>query len=594
MSNVLIEIRVDDASGLAAAIAGGADRIALCSSLALGGLTPTPGLLRQAAQSPVPVRAMIRPREGNFSYDAAERAAMLHDIDVARAEGLSGVVIGALTPDGELDVALLEEMVARAVGMDVTLHRAVDLLPDPVAAVEIAAELGIATILTSGGARTAAAGAATIGRMRAQAGDRVEIMAGGTIRATDVAALVEETGVRAVHAAASRPRVAWAPALRLGFESELARTTDWEEVARLRAALRRPATMRPVPIAAPPAKPDPAGTLMHNEAGEAPEAAARFLARNSATIARLAARLQRDPPPFIVTCARGSSDHAATYGKYLFETKTGITVASAAPSIASLYRAPLEARGALCLAISQSGRSPDLLATAAAYKAGGALVVAMVNDEESPLAACADEVLPLCAGPERSIAATKSYITTLVAQAALAAAWASDAALQERLAALPDALSRAFALRWGAAIPPLVGARDLFVLGRGYGYAVALEAALKFKETCGLHAEAFSAAEVRHGPMAIVRRGFPVLGFASSDASGDDVRDAAALFADRGAVTLLADAGGKGVLPALACDPVLEPILQIQSFYRMVNALAIARGNDPDAPPHLRKVTETR
>nr|WP_301075114.1 SIS domain-containing protein [Sphingomonas sp.] len=338
----------------------------------------------------------------------------------------------------------------------------------------------------------------------------------------------------------------------------------------------------------------PSGTLMHAEASEGPEAAARFLARNGEVIARLAQRLRANPPPFVVTCARGSSDHAATFGKYLFETKTGITVASAAPSIASLYRTPLHARGALCLAISQSGQSPDLLATAEAYKAGGAFVVAMVNDEESPLAACADEVLPLCAGPERSVAATKSYITSLVAQAALGAAWAGDTALQDRLAALPDALARAFALRWGAAIPPLVGARDLFVLGRGYGFAVAQEAALKFKETCGLHAEAFSAAEVRHGPMAIVGRGFPVLGFASSDATGDDVRAAAAQFGKRGAVTLLADAGGAGALPAIACDPVLEPILQIQSFYRMVNALAIARGVDPDAPPHLRKVTETR
>ena len=136
------------------------------------------------------------------------------------------------------------------------------------------------------------------------------------------------------------------------------------------------------------------------------------------------------------------------------------------------------------------------------------------------------------------------------------------------------------------------------MLGRGYGFGIAQEAALKFKETCGLHAEAFSAAEVRHGPMAIVGRGFPVLAFATSDVSGDGVRSAAVQFAERGAQVMLADAAGEwaagGNLPAIAAAPPLEPILMLQSFYRLANELAVARGIDPDAPPHLKKVTETR
>lgn len=573
---MLIEICVDSAKGLADAIAGGADRIELCSALALGGLTPTPGLIALAADCGVPVRAMIRPRQGTFVFEAGDRETMIRDIDAVRAAGLRGIVMGALTAEGGLDVPLLEALVARAQGLEVTLHRVVDLLPDPLAALDVAARLGIDTILTSGGARTAAEGADMIKEMRERAGDRIEILAGSGVRASNAAALVAATGVRSVHASASTERAdALAREIKLGFASPASRTTDPNEVAALVAALRPR---------------DPASTLMLAEAREAPAVVTRLLDRNREAIARIAIRLRDAPPPFIVTCARGSSDHAATYGKYLFETMIGIPVSSAAPSIASLFDAPLRAEGALCIAISQSGRSPDLIASAEAYKAAGAFVVALVNDETSPLAALADEVIPLSAGPERSVAATKSYIAALAAQAALAAAWAGDDALADQLAALPAAMANAFELDWTAALDPLRDARNLFVLGRGYGFAVAQEAALKFKETCGLHAEAFSAAEVRHGPMAIVGAGFPVLGFATSDMSGDDVRAAANEFAKRGAATLIAGDN----LATIRAHPALEPILMVQSFYRLVNALAVSRGIDPDAPPHLKKVTETR
>jgi glucosamine--fructose-6-phosphate aminotransferase (isomerizing) len=340
-------------------------------------------------------------------------------------------------------------------------------------------------------------------------------------------------------------------------------------------------------------------TLMHAEAAEAGAAVARFLADNRATLAALGARLRATPPTLVTTCARGSSDHAATYAKYMIETGLGVPTVSAAFSTVSVYDAPVAASAGLCLAISQSGRSPDMLATVARQKGAGALVVALVNDETSPLADLADVVLPLRAGAEKSVAATKSYITSLAGIAALVAAWRQDDDLQAAIEQLPAQLAAAFDLDWSPLVAGLLGAPNLFILARGYGLAIAQEAALKFKETSALHGEAFSAAEVRHGPMAVVREGFPVLAFASEDATGDDVRQICAEFAERGAQVWLADARGEApagvhLLPALHARAELAPLLTISSFYRMANALSLARGNNPDHPPYLAKVTRTR
>ena len=332
-------------------------------------------------------------------------------------------------------------------------------------------------------------------------------------------------------------------------------------------------------------------TLMFNEAAEAADVIERQFARNAATVAALAAELRAAPPPFVVTCARGSSDHAATYAKYLFETRIGIVTASASPSVGSVYEAPLALHGALYLVISQSGKSPDLLRNAQAAKAAGARVVALVNVEDSPLARLADTVLPLCAGPEKSVAATKSYLASLAAILQLGAAWHGDAALVATLAGLPAALRQAWQADWRAVTDGLADARNLFVLGRGLGLAAAQEAALKFKETCGLHAEAYSSAEVKHGPMALVGPGFPVLAFAQPDETGAGTAAAAAEFSQRGATVWLAGAGGD--LPLVDSAPEITPLLTIQSFYRAINALALRRGFNPDLPPHLNKVTET-
>lgn len=339
----------------------------------------------------------------------------------------------------------------------------------------------------------------------------------------------------------------------------------------------------------------PASTMMHREAAESGAAVARFLAANRDALGRIGARLRATPPSVVVTCARGSSDHAATYAKYLIELMTGVVTASAAPSVSSVYRAPATRAERLCIAISQSGRSPDLLSAVETQRAAGTYVVALVNEEDAPLCDFADEVLALKAGPERSVAATKSFIVSLAAIAALVAEWAEDVALAGALGALEQQLPAAFALDWSPALDVLGEARNLFVIGRGLGLGIAQEAALKLKETCGLHAESISAAEVKHGPMAIVGPGFPVLAFATGDEAGDDVRETAALFRSRGAAALLVDAtGGPDALPALAGHRAVEPMLMIQSFYRFANRLSLARGLDPDTPPFLNKVTRTR
>ncbi|WP_026144263.1 SIS domain-containing protein, partial [Xanthomonas sp. SHU 199] len=292
------------------------------------------------------------------------------------------------------------------------------------------------------------------------------------------------------------------------------------------------------------ALPSETETLMFREAAEAAAVVAAQFERNHATVSALAASLRAAPPPFVVTCARGSSDHAATYAKYLFETQLGVVTASASPSVGSVYEAPLQLRGALYLVISQSGKSPDLLRNAQAAKDAGARVVALVNVEDSPLAQLADTVIPLGAGPEKSVAATKSYLASLAAILQLGAHWKNDPALLGALQELPQALRAAWQADWRSLTDGLVEAHNLFVLDRGLGLAAAQEAALKFKETCGLHAEAYSSAEVKHGPMALVGPGFPVLAFDQPDEAGEGTRRLAEEFRGRGAQVWLASAGG--------------------------------------------------
>lgn len=337
-------------------------------------------------------------------------------------------------------------------------------------------------------------------------------------------------------------------------------------------------------------------TCMYREAQSAPIVIDEQMSKNEKLVERIGGLLRDRQPQLVVTCARGSSDHAATYGKYLIETCVGIPTTSFAPSVSSVYNVKQNMRGAVFLALSQSGKSPDLLASAKAAKEAGALVIALVNIIDSPLADLADEVIPLHAGPELSVAATKSYIATLVALAQLVAAWTRNNALKQPLSILPTQLKLAWDLDWHAAVETLESATNFYVIGRGVGLGIAQEAALKFKETAGLHAEAYSAAEVRHGPMAIVNRGFPVMIFTQDDGTRAGIDPVVEDFTARGAIVLVA---GKAY-DKTVCLPTLEgvaattaPIVFIQSFYKMVNALAVARGYNPDSPPYLNKVTET-
>ncbi len=334
---------------------------------------------------------------------------------------------------------------------------------------------------------------------------------------------------------------------------------------------------------------------MYREAAQAADAVRAQLDTNAAQVARIGTLLREMRPRAVVTCARGSSDNAATFAKYLIESHAKVLTSSAAPSLSSLYEAQPDLRGAVFLAVSQSGKSPDLLASVAAAKRGGALVIALCNVTDSPLAALADHMVPLCAGIEMSVAATKSYIVSLSAVVHLVASWTADQQLLGALQRSPDQLDQAWRLDWSSAIPALQRATSMYVVARGFGLGIAQEVALKLKETCGLHAEAFSAAEVKHGPMALVRLGFPVLMLSQNDESRAGIVALANDFVAHGAEVLAAGIEVEHALPlpTIAADPAIEPLLMIQTFYRMASELAFARGFDPDKPPHLNKVTET-
>jgi glucosamine--fructose-6-phosphate aminotransferase (isomerizing) len=339
-------------------------------------------------------------------------------------------------------------------------------------------------------------------------------------------------------------------------------------------------------------------TFMAAEIAEAGAVVRRQLAANSALTAKAAEDLRALKPAFVATVARGSSDHAALYLKHLVELKLGLACASLGPSIASLYHAPLKLEGAVAIAISQSGRSPDILAMQRAARDQRAMTLALVNDEASPLAREANAVLPLCAGLERSVAATKSMIAALVAGAALVAHWGDDAELLAALQNLPSVLDASSAAPPATeAIEALTEASSLFVVGRGATLAIAAEAALKLKETSAIHAEAFSSAEVLHGPAGIIKPGFPILAFAPADAARPGFFDTLNRLAAFGAAPLLVDVEPHSHWPTLlALDgghPLRPPSAALHAFYRAAEATARRRGRDPDQPPHLKKVTET-
>ncbi|MGN8345707.1 SIS domain-containing protein [Pseudomonas sp. SMV71] len=335
---------------------------------------------------------------------------------------------------------------------------------------------------------------------------------------------------------------------------------------------------------------------MLEEALAADKAVERQLQQLDPILQELAGRLRRQPPQVAMTVARGSSDHAASYFAYLAMQQLGLPVASLPMSVVTMQQAPLKVSGQVAFGFSQSGQSPDLVNSLRLLRKRGALSVAMVNALDSPLEAACEFSVPLCAGVESSVAATKSFIATLSASARLVAQWKEDAQLLEAGTALPEGLRDASRQDWSAAVEALRGCRQLMVIGRGAGFAIAQEAALKFKETSAIQAEAFSSAEVRHGPMALIDEHYPLLVFAPRGAEQAGVLSLAADMRQRGARVLLAapdDIVERDLTLTCAEHPALDPILAIQSFYGMAARLSVARGLDPDQPRHLSKVTRT-
>ncbi|WP_419911472.1 SIS domain-containing protein [Hoeflea sp.] len=337
-------------------------------------------------------------------------------------------------------------------------------------------------------------------------------------------------------------------------------------------------------------------TDMREEIDEIPVAAQRLIDRLSPDLPAIGETLRSRDSRFVVTVARGSSDHAAAFLKYAIEINTGRAVASVGPSVASIYGASLSVENALCLAISQSGQSPDIVALQKAASRGGALTVSLTNNADSPLAVQSELSVDVSAGQERAVAATKSYVNSVLAGLLLLAAWTRDSVLMDALKRLPKQLEAAVSLDWSSIHPDIENGRSLFILGRGPSHAIANEAALKFKETCNLHAEAYSAAEVLHGPVSLVGGGFPVLALSARDAAeGAIVETGERLAADGAAVHITSALNDRArSLPFVDTGhPLTDALALIVPFYGFVEALARSLGLDPDRPEKLKKVTET-
>ncbi|NRB02893.1 MAG: SIS domain-containing protein [Rhodobacteraceae bacterium] len=336
-------------------------------------------------------------------------------------------------------------------------------------------------------------------------------------------------------------------------------------------------------------------TLMRREILEIPEAVDRLLRRGSTAISTAAEAAREIDPAFLVSVARGSSDHACTFLKYASELVLRRPMASVGPSVKSVYGVDLMAKGALSVSVSQSGKSPDIVRMTKSMTDAGGVSIAITNDPNSDLAQVAAHTLPIHAGPELSVAATKTFVTSLVAGLWLIAEIKRDADLIAAIRNLPAHLSRATACDWSEAAAAIDG-RSLFTLGRGPSWAIANEAALKFKETCLIHAESYSSAEVLHGPVSIVEQGFPVIGFAAGDAAETSVAEVADTLANKGAKAFATS--GKVTqatpLPHIRTDHWLtDSIAAIVPFYSMVETVARRRDINPDVPRHLKKVTET-
>ncbi len=342
-----------------------------------------------------------------------------------------------------------------------------------------------------------------------------------------------------------------------------------------------------------------------DEIREQPAVAERLLA-NAGAIERVAASVRDRDVDHVVIAARGTSDHAAIYAQYLFGVRLGLTVGLATPSVVSLYGVEPRLGRALVIGISQSGASPDIVGVVAAAQRQGVPTIALTNDPQSPLAEAAEHVLDLSAGPERAVAATKTYTAELLTLAILAAAWSSpDGSLagDPSLAAIPEAIAVALQTEpTVAAIAGDLGPRDAcVVVGRGFEYATAREWALKLKELAQIVADPYSAADFRHGPVALVDAGFPVLALAPSGRAAPDMDALLRRLRDELGADVVVVSDRDDAL-ALASRPIrmstglpehLAPIAGIVPGQLYAMHATRARGLDPDEPRHIAKVTRT-
>jgi glucosamine--fructose-6-phosphate aminotransferase (isomerizing) len=333
-------------------------------------------------------------------------------------------------------------------------------------------------------------------------------------------------------------------------------------------------------------------SAMAREIAEIPDGAQRLLS-SSEVAANFARRVSDYAPRLAVLCGRGSSGHVGVYLRYLFETKLGLLTSAAAPSVFTAYGAKPDMRGALFIVVSQSGRSPDLVTATRAARGLGALTLAILNDEHSPAAEVSELVLPIHAGRERAVAATKTVALSMMAGALLVAALARDKNLSDALQRLPSRFHEALACDWRDWQAALTSAPAAFTTGRGYSFGPVREIALKITETLCIPALGFSSAELRHGPRAAINPSTPVLIFRQNDETAESTGTLARDLS--GAEESVFCVGGAGcTLPWIGNDhPVCDPIAMLLPAYRAIEAAARGRGLDPDNPPHLTKVTRT-
>jgi len=328
-------------------------------------------------------------------------------------------------------------------------------------------------------------------------------------------------------------------------------------------------------------------TIMEKEAKQAPSVVEEQLRANKSLAESIGAKLREIAPKMVMIIGRGSSDHAGVFGKYLIEIEAGIPTFAAAPSVSSVYGKQLQLEQAFVIVISQSGRSPDIIAQAEMAKKAGAYCVALVNDETSPLTDIVDDVLPLKAGAEISVAATKSYLATLSALLQLTAYWSENQSLINALDTLPAAMQTIIDSEPQLTSSSIDGVKNMVILGRGLGYAVSKEMALKLKEVSSIHAEAFSSAEFLHGPVTLVEQGLAILNCEVNDESASSHQEQIDEMALRGADLVHLRQTDMSVHPRLA------PLVVLQRFYLDVAEVSVSRGFNPDEPKGLKKVTRT-